>query len=153
MGIPCKRCQSDRATAKSNCSRLSTTRLSKGTIGVVIVDILATLQAVEHVPVNGKRCRQCGKCNYFARCCLSKTTVKWSIVLTAVNAKFITCSCHTEGVKIQFIVDLCANVSVIIQQTYQETFKDCLLAIKYPISVERINYSFIGTREIITKLC
>ena len=74
-------------------------------------------------PEKGKQCRQCCKYNHFARCCLSKQNSEVVNSINSSQGEVKTCSCHIEGVEIQFIVDLGAKVSVINQQTFQQNFK------------------------------
>ena len=74
-------------------------------------------------PAKGKRCQQCGKYNHFARCCLSKQNSEVVNGINSSQGKLRTCSCHIEGVEMQFIVDLGDKVLVINQQTFQQKFK------------------------------
>ena len=85
FGIPSKRCQSDEAADKSKCSLLSTTRLSRGKICVVIVDFLTILQAVEHVLQNANSANNVASTTILPDVVYLSKIVMWSIVLTAVK--------------------------------------------------------------------
>ena len=92
-------------------------------------------------PAKGKQCQQCGKYNHFARYCLAKQNSEVVNSINSSQGEFKTCSCHIEGVEIQFIVDLGAKVSVINQQTFQQNFKE--LSLKPSITLSTYEGSII----------